>query len=773
MRGSRVVIGALAACFASPAASGAQVRPADDTRFAPDAFLDPVARQIYTTAYDQWDALGDNIERYTARIDQRIEVAVRALRRKRTLYHSQSAVRAFWERDREPVIQVLGSAAQYPFRELSREVYLDIGNGGSPWWLQELPFDTPFEPGSDQLFVGADRNSEPFQPADDAPWLAHPLGEGADTLYRFQSGDTISLEFPDGQRFDAIRLNVLPRRSDPHLISGSLWIDAATGGLARGVYRLARPFELQRDIPDAQAAFDSVPPFVPDFLFSLAMEIKVVAVDYSIWDFEVWLPNTFRIEAEVRYAGMVKVPVTMDFRYQIESVAMTEDLLAEAEGEATGMPPLQEVHFDTRAEAMAFIAELLSEDGEPVYQPLADDYRGARWIAPEDPADIEESPHLPPPIWNDAPGFPSDDDLDEYMQILDDIPGAPAARTLLDFNWGWAQTDLVRYNRVEGPAVGGRVGWPIHGPYDLRASGFFGFADLRPKVRLDLERSSVFRRLKLGAYHELRPTESESGYLGMGNTLEAFLYGRDNGEYYQATGADFTWRPPEIAVQSFQLRVYGERQGPVENNTNFALFRAFDRGWDFRDNVEAREVEEVGGELRLSPWWGHNPAGAQLGIELFGRAATWRVPGEEARENYGQASATVRAVVPVSGRSWSRWRIGMEAAGGNTWGQAPVQRSWFLGSAATLRGFPASTVSGLSFLRGRVEVGRTYQGFAASFFGDAGWAGPVGEFDSDDVLYGVGVGGSMLDGLIRLDLSQGLRGPRRQFRVELYLNSIL
>ncbi|MYI07212.1 MAG: hypothetical protein F4059_07860, partial [Gemmatimonadetes bacterium] len=224
MRGSRVVIGALAACFASPAASGAQDRPADGTRFAPDAFLDPVARQIYTTAYDQWDALGDNIERYTARIENRAEVAVRALRRKRVLYHSQSAVRAFWERDREAVIQVLGSKAQYPFRELSREEYENNRTDGRPWWLGELPFDTPFEPGSDQLFVGADPDSEPFQPTDDAPWLAHPLGEGADTLYRFQSGDTISLDFPDGQRFDAIRLDVLPRRSDPHLINGSLWI---------------------------------------------------------------------------------------------------------------------------------------------------------------------------------------------------------------------------------------------------------------------------------------------------------------------------------------------------------------------------------------------------------------------------------------------------------------------------------------------------------------------------------------------------------------------
>ncbi|MYI64841.1 MAG: hypothetical protein F4107_02735 [Gemmatimonadetes bacterium] len=57
--------------------------------------------------------------------------------------------------------------------------------------------------------------------------------------------------------------------------------------------------------------------------------------------------------------------------------------------------------------------------------------------------------------------------------------------------------------------------------------------------------------------------------------------------------------------------------------------------------------------------------------------------------------------------------------------------------------------------------------------GQGGWAGPVGEFDADEILYGVGVGASILDGLVRFDLSQGLKGPKRDFRVELYLDHIL
>ena len=201
--------------------------------------------------------------------------------------------------------------------------------------------------------------------------------------------------------------------------------------------------------------------------------------------------------------------------------------------------------------------------------------------------------------------------------------------------------------------------------------------------------------------------------------------------------------------------------------------RVFDKAWDFPPNLAADEVEEVGGEMRLSPWWGKDPERAEFGIELFGRSAVWRRPGDTIREDYSQASATVTAIVPVQGRGWRRSRIAVEAAGGHTWGNAPVQRSWFLGGPGSLRGYPASTLSGLSFLRGRAELAGTWEGFGGSLFWDAAWAGPRREFDSGDILYGIGVGASILDGVIRIDLAQGLKGPKKGFRIEVYLDAIL
>jgi hypothetical protein len=55
-----------------------------------------------------------------------------------------------------------------------------------------------------------------------------------------------------------------------------------------------------------------------------------------------------------------------------------------------------------------------------------------------------------------------------------------------------------------------------------------------------------------------------------------------------------------------------------------------------------------------------------------------------------------------------------------------------------------------------------------------GWSsGPRGHFDPYHFPYGLGVGGSLLDGLARLDICHGLIGRFRSLRLDLYLDAIL
>jgi hypothetical protein len=732
-----------------------------------DAFLDPTAESLFRSAQANWSSIDSSVVRYTAVIKQRIAAGIRTPLKDRTIYRNESAVRAFWDRDHDALVQVLGARSQHPGRELAKEE-------GDLDWMDELTIDSPFEPGGDRLFFSlfGEQDEDITDPTNSDFWVAHPLAPGADTLYQFQSGDTLTLSLPDGRRLRTVQLDVLPREADVHRISGTLWIDAEEGALVRAVYRLSKKLDVIRDIPevreeDERGEFDNVPGILKPWTF----EMSLVAIDYSLWDFKVWLPRSMRVEGEVA-VGILKMPISFDLAYQIEALTTQDELTEEP------VAGLEERHFESRAEALEFLAQLLTDDDGVEYKPVDDmtrtsGGRTSRFLIPVDESLIENSRHLPPPIWEDAPGFISEEELKDVFDDLGALPPIPMDGVPWDVNWGWARHDLIRYNRVEGPAIGGRFNATFGsflGPVDFRASGFFGFGDLDPKVRLDFERSGVTRRVALGAFRELRPTDLGGRYLGLGNSLYAFLFGRDDGEYYTATGADLVWRSPEAARESFRFRGYIERQDPADRHTSFALFRAFDDDWEFRPNLNADVVEEVGGELYLKPWWGSDPEGAQVGLELYGQAATWRTPDSTATTNYGRASAILRVALPVFDPTW---RVGMEVGGGSTWGDAPVQREWFLGGPRTLRGYEAGVLSGSTFARTRLEVAKVYtQSVTLSAFGDAGWAGHKDDFRSDDILYAVGLGGSLLDGLIRLDLSQGLTGPKR-FRVDFYFDAIL
>lgn len=742
----------------------AQARP-----YAPDAFLDPAAGSLFQAAQGHWQSIDSSVVRYTSVIKQRIAAGIRTPLKDRTLYRNESTVRAFWDRDHGSILQVIGNRAQYPGRERAQ--------AEDDWsWMNDLAMDEPFEPGGDRLLFGLTNEDaqEISNPDSTDFWFAHPLAPGADSLYRFRSGDTLTLALPDGRQLQTVQLDVLPREADVHRISGTLWIEPESGALVRAVYQLSKELDVVKDIPEVKAEdeageFDMVPGILKPWIFTM----DLVAIEYSLWDFRVWLPRAMRVEGEVK-VGIMKMPIAFDTSYELESVTMEEDL------EEVPNPSLEERHFETRAEAMAFLASLVSDSRGSEYEHLDDvtrysSGRQSRFIAPRDLSVLEDSPDLPPPIWSEAPGFASEDELEDMVRTLADLPAIPTQGIPWDANWGWARHDLIRFNRVEGLAIGGRFEAEFGsflGPVNFETSGFFGLGDLEPKGKLSFERRSVLRRIAISGYRDLRPTDPQGRYLGLGNSLYSLLFGRDDGEYYMATGADLVWRSPEADRESFRFRVYAERQDSVGVETNFSLTHAFDDGWDFRPNMMADRLDEVGGELTLSPWWGSDPLAPQFGLELYGQGATWRHPDSTSvKGDYFRASGVLRVAIPLAA---DRWRVGLEAGGGLSWGDAPRQRNWFMGGAQTLRGYEGSVLSGPSYTRGRLEVARVLpEAVTISAFGDVAWAGLREEFDSGNLLYGAGFGASLLDGLIRLDLSHGLKGPEKRFRFDLYLDAIL
>jgi hemolysin activation/secretion protein len=89
----------------------------------------------------------------------------------------------------------------------------------------------------------------------------------------------------------------------------------------------------------------------------------------------------------------------------------------------------------------------------------------------------------------------------------------------------------------------------------------------------------------------------------------------------------------------------------------------------------------------------------------------------------------------------------------------PVQGRFYLGGPATLRGYSGAIVAGEAFWRGRVEVANSFPGVRLAAFSDIGWAGSRSDFRRGKPLLSTGIGASLLDGLIRLDLARGTAGP--------------
>jgi len=541
-------------------------------------------------------------------------------------------------------------------------------------------------------------------------------------------------------------------RADAHRMTGSLWIEPGSGALVRAAYRLSDTFDALRDVAGLREEEERDLRHVPGLLKPWTFDLSLAAVEYALWDFDVWLPRSLRLEGVAR-AGILTAPAEVELTYDVESVLTRREAEDGAAEEVLPRAP--------EADGTTYVAEpgwtrRRDPDGRR---------RTIRYLRPEDPAVLATSPHLPPPIWEEAPGFLSRQEVDELMGGLADLPDAPRAGGMpRTFRWGLQRPDLVRYNRVEGLSLGVRgqllPATPL-GPVSVTATVRVGTQDRVPNGRLDLIREGLRARFALSGYHELAAVEEDARHLGLGNSLTALLLGRDDGDYYRRAGATLAWTPPAADRQAFRVAAFAERHFRVDAGDPPALGHLGSDGWSFRPNLAAEEGWDAGALAEVAPWWGTDPRLAQGGLTvgLLVGGGDW---------SYRRATGGAALVLPLP----LGLRVATEVAGGTTSGAPPPQRAFLLGGATTLRGYEPAVLGGTTFARVRGELARPFAFGAASLFTDGGWAGPRSAFDVADALWSAGVGLSLVDGLVRADAAWGLSGPRG-FRLELYLDGIL
>ena len=81
-------------------------------------------------------------------------------------------------------------------------------------------------------------------------------------------------------------------------------------------------------------------------------------------------------------------------------------------------------------------------------------------------------------------------------------------------------------------------------------------------------------------------------------------------------------------------------------------------------------------------------------------------------------------------------------------------------------------MAGSAYWLGRAEIGNSFPAFRLTAFTDVGWAGDRSLFSKGKAKIGGGLGGSILDGLIRMDISRGFSNPTG-WRFDFYFDGIL
>lgn len=368
---------------------------------------------------------------------------------------------------------------------------------------------------------------------------------------------------------------------------------------------------------------------------------------------------------------------------------------------------------------------------------------------------LENSPELPKSIWAEGEeifGSKERDALLAEALSLGAQPGLGLYLTKPTLKYG---LEYTRFNRVEGFSTGVQLEQLLGAGYTATVFGRLGLADLEPNVELSLSRTNLAKTIRLRGYNRLVAANDWGNPLSFGSSLSALFFGRDEGFYYRASGAELEWVKEEGAV--FTWRAFAERQ------RNAAAENSFSLGPAFIPNIAASTREFAGGSMRFVHTRGLDPMGFRVFTDLRIEGAA----SDSAGASFGRGALDLTFTDAFGGVVTA-----LTVSGGSSVGLVPAQRRFYLGGAHSVRGQRADTAqSGNAYWLGRVEVGRSIVGIRPVAFGDVGWVGDRMAFHKvGRPLSGAGLGASFVDGLIRFDVSRGIH-PRKGMRVDMYVEA--
>lgn len=721
---------------ASAARRRARVIPVTSRHIA-TAFSDVRARATLERARAARISDDSALLGYDAKARERASVGMSLTRlgRERLLARYERVFRVQWRRDRGARVQLLAERTTAPVRGM------DVDFSSVP--------AIPYFPGREPLWGGGLARSEVIDSD-----IVNPLASGAEAYYTYESGDSLSFRIGGETVISVRELRVRPRVPDWRVSVGSLWFDDATGRLVRAVYRMAEPmniWEVAAEEDDEKCA-DEAPRVVCAMMDPMTANVSVVAVEYGLHEGRFWLPRLQTLEGAAR-VGIMRVPFKLEQSFSYDEVNGTTDFA-----------PVVIMPADTATGDSALRAERRAARAAPCAPGGSRERTVSRFentlavsvTVPCDSLALARSPELPASPYDSGEEMFSSSELDELKErALGIAAQAGYMRSPVELRYGLAMT---RYNRVEGLSTGIAARQSLGGGYTARAAARIGLADLEPNAEVALARGNGRTELGVGVYRRLAAANDWGDPLAFGNSVSALLLGRDEGFYYRAVGLELT-RGPTDAARGVMSRLFVEHHSDAPTETAFSVARALS-GRRFGGNIDPANGTVAGLALRHVGSRGLDPHGWRLlsDVRLEGAAGTF---------DYSRAAADVT----VSHSLGSRVDGALTLGGGTSGGALPVQRWWFLGGAHTVRGQPIATRTGNSYWLARGEIGSSFVLARPVIFADFGWAGHRADFSAPGTpISGAGVGASLLDGLVRVDVAKGIR-PTSGVRGYLYLEA--
>ncbi len=642
---------------------------------------------------------------------------------------SELASGVAWEREGGLQVTMLGQRYVTSFgRDV--EAGLDFGQ---PWFVATIPGDSLRVLGSIEI---------PNRAA------IHPFADGAERYYSYELGDTVALLVP-GRRVDLIEVRVTPTRGDESLVVGSLWVDAATGDIgAMQIRFVGRPLWADDDDPDGQKWANRI------------LSVSA-AIQQGLWETRYWLPHRQELELMVRipFIGNFEIPIVFknEFgRYDIN----TGEPIAWVSPDSLRLDEGADLDYNDGATLAIRMGD--EEEAEEVAGP---DTAGVENVFPERDM-LQVRAGAAEGGWEIV--RPPDDTLlayDEWDRPLEQpaseltMPSAEElerrARSLSNeivgrklFSIQYDRLpEFIRYNRVEALGIGlfGRYDLPRRAFWSLGGGVGFGVADLAFKGRADIRYDAPSKQAQLAGYSEYHFMGSELTNRKRGYTdfLRAFFLGRDDYDYYRASGVTLAlgrrW-----GRFGAKLGAGWENQRSVEKNTDVAIPGIW-QDTVFQPNPAADEGDFWRGDLEGTIYigdWTRPTNRAELGIGFEG--------GTGEGFEYVQPRARIEGRVDFG----EAVAVAFNTQAGWTGGDAPFQRIWGIGGLRTVRGFVYGSQRGDSFWFAQLELSPKRKAVTPVIFGDIGWAGDTRDWpnDSIDPLWSFGVGASFLWGVFRTEL---------------------